>query len=193
MRLGILGGTFDPVHLGHLILAQYALEQLRLDRVVFLPAGSPWRKATREVAPAEHRLAMTRLAIEDNPAFHLDVSEIERVGPTYTAETLETLRATLSGEAQLFFLLGADALADMPHWHEPERIVAAATLAVAPRAGTPFDLPPWAVGRSVEVAMPYVGISSTEIRDRVRAGLSIRYLVPATVAAYIAAQGLYRV
>jgi nicotinate-nucleotide adenylyltransferase len=192
VRLGVLGGTFDPVHLGHLVLAQYALEQLALDRVAFLPAGDPWRKAAQAVTSVVHRVEMTRLAIADNPAFYVDDAETRRDGPTYTAETMEVLRRTLAPDTEIFFLLGADALADLPFWHEPERIVAAALLAVAPREGTELALPAWAAGRSVEIAMPYIGISSTEIRDRVRAGLSIRYLVPAPVAAYIAAEGLYR-
>jgi nicotinate-nucleotide adenylyltransferase len=186
LRIGVLGGTFDPPHLGHLILAEHAYDQLGLDRVAFVPAGDPWRKASRKVTAASHRLAMTRLAVENDGRFYADPIEVERSGPTYTAETLEALQRSQAG-ASLFFLLGADALADLPNWHDPHRITAAATLVVAPRLGDSAPLPEDVVALS----MPYVGISATDIRERVRQGKGIRYLVPEAVAAYIEANGLY--
>ena len=124
MRLGALGGTFDPPHLGHLLLAEQAREQLQLDKVLFIPAGDPWRKAGREIAPAAQRLAMTRLAIEGNAAFEVDGREIARDGPTYTVETLAELRAELGAGDELVFIVGQDALADLPNWRNPGGIAA---------------------------------------------------------------------
>ena len=186
-RIGVLGGTFDPPHLGHLILAEHAYDQLGLDRVAFVTAGDPWRKAGRKVTAATLRLAMTRLAVASDHRFYVDAIEVERGGPTYTAETLEALQRSRAGTS-LFFLLGADALADMPTWHDPERITAAATLVVAPRIGESAALPEGIV----ELAMPYIGVSASEIRERVRLGKGIRYLVPEAVATFIDANGLYR-
>ena len=190
MRLGVLGGTFDPVHLGHLRLAETAREQMGLDRVVFVPAGLPWRKAGASIAPAGHRLSMLRLATACNPAFEVSDLEVAREGPSYTAETLEALAEAHPG-AELFFLLGEDALADLPNWYQPERIRELATLAVARRPGEPVEAG-GSNGAVVWLEMPRLEISATEIRDRVRSGLSIRYLVPDAVEKYIREHGLYR-
>ena len=122
MRLGVLGGTFDPVHTGHLVLAEQAREQLRLDRVLWVPAGDPWRKAGEPVSPAEHRLAMVRLAIERNDAFEVSTTELDRPGPTYTLDTLQQLHEEYAAE-ELIFLLGLDALADLPNWHKPAELI----------------------------------------------------------------------
>ena len=187
----LIGGTFDPPHIGHLVLAECARAQFAAERTVFLPAGDPWRKTgtgERTVSAAAHRLVMTRLAIEDSPAFAIDEREVERAGPSYTAETLEALHS--EGETDLVLVLGADALEDMPHWKRPERIRELARIAVAPRAGGAT------VGiskaQAVLVDMPFIGISSSGIRDRVAAGKPIRYLVPAAVEAYIREHALYR-
>jgi len=195
-KVGVLGGTFDPVHIGHLLLAESAREELGLERVVFMPAGRPWRKASREVSPAEHRLAMLRLAVAGNDAFEVSTIEVEREGPTYTVETLEELRRKDPGAA-LFFIVGEDALADLPNWREPQRILELATVAVAGRTAEGPNLRqaeammPGLVARAVWLRMPIIEISATGIRERVRLGLSIRYRVPAAVEAYIREHRLY--
>lgn len=191
MKLGVLGGTFDPPHVGHLVLAQRAREQLALDRVVWVPAGEPWRKAGRPVTPAEHRLALVRLAAADEPAFEVSTVEVERPGPSYSVDTLAELARRAPG-AELFLLLGRDALEDLPNWHDPERLVTLATLAVAGRGeGEPGPGLP-AGARVVAVEMPRIDVSATELRERAARGLSLRYLVPDPVATYIQEQGLYR-
>jgi len=191
MRTGVLGGTFDPVHLAHLVLAEQAREQLRLDRVLFVPAGDPWRKAHREVSPARQRVEMTRLAIADNPAFELDEREVKREGPTYTVDTLHELRRAYPSD-ELFLLLGEDALADLPFWRDPEGIAAAAQIVVAPRSGADAPELPFEASRVVRIDMPRLEISSTDLRARAAEGRSLRYLVPAAVEAYIRENGLYR-
>lgn len=195
MPTGLLGGTFDPPHVGHLALGECARVQFRLDRVCFMPAGDPWRKAGRGVTAAAHRLAMTNLAIAGNPHFFLDEREIERIGPTYTVDTLRELHA--EGMDDLILILGSDALADMPAWREPDVITALARPAVAPKGGDAgeqawlaaqvgLDTPP------LVVDMPPVPVSSTLVRERVRAGKAVRYFVPDAVEAYIREHGLYR-
>jgi nicotinate-nucleotide adenylyltransferase len=195
VRLGVLGGSFDPPHLGHLILAETARQQAGLDRVLFVPAGYQWRKAEREMTAAAQRLEMVRLAIADNPQFAVATLELEREGPSYTAVTLEALAAENPG-ADLFFILGRDALADLPNWHAPERVVALATLAVAGRpdggASAASEALPAGLGaRLVWLDMPAIEISATDIRRRVESGRSIRYLVPEGVSKYITDNRLY--
>ncbi|MEO9253955.1 MAG: nicotinate-nucleotide adenylyltransferase [Tepidiformaceae bacterium] len=188
----LLGGTFDPPHLGHLVLAECARTQFAstaaLPSVLFLPAGDPYRKASRFVSPALHRLAMTRLAVASNPNFVVDDREVRREGPSYTVDTLEELHS--EGHANLILLLGTDAIADMPNWKQPERIRELATIAVAPKADGSAELP--GPANTVFVTMPLLPISSTLIRSRAVAGLPIRYLVPDSVEAYIREHGLYR-
>jgi nicotinate-nucleotide adenylyltransferase len=211
----ILGGTFDPPHIGHLVLAEAAREELGAAQVVLMPAGEPWRKradltvARSGPSPANVRLAMTRLAAHDAnrraqlagpPRLVVDEREVRRAGPTYTAETLAQL--VKEGNVDLVLLLGSDALADMPRWHEPQRIFELARVAVAPKpGGVPVESArravaravPGAAGRIVELAtVPPLALSSTLIRERVAAGLSIRYLVPGPVERYIQQRGLYR-
>ena len=191
-RLGVMGGTFDPIHVGHLILAETARQQLKLDKVRFIPAGDPWRKVGREITPAQQRLAMTWIATQDNEAFEVDDCEIRREGPTYTAVTLQEIKEKLPPEDELFFLAGEDALADLPNWHNPTAIFEAAYFVVAPREGdwtessgiVPSD-------RLLRLDMPYIGISATRLRELAREGLSLRYQVPEVVDAYIRKQGLY--
>jgi nicotinate-nucleotide adenylyltransferase len=198
VRLGVLGGTFDPVHRGHLALAAAAHAELGLDSVLFVPAGQPWRKGARAISSGEHRLAMLRLALEGQVAFDMVNLELEREGPSYTADTLEALREERPNE-ELFFILGEDALVDLPNWARPGRIQELATLVVARRAGTdPKDVEeavrraPGLLDRVVWLKMPPVEVSATEVRERVRRGLWIGDLVPPAVEAYIREHGLYR-
>jgi nicotinate-nucleotide adenylyltransferase len=176
-----MGGTFDPIHLGHLILAETARQQLKLDKVRFIPAGDPWRKAGREITPAQHRLGMVWVATQENEAFEVDDCEIRREGPTYTAVTLREIKTQLP-DAELYFLAGEDSLADLPNWHNPSAIFEAAYLVIAPREGSwadmPTILPP---DRLIRLDMPYIGISGTRLREMAKAGLSLRYQVPEVV------------
>ena len=196
MKLGILGGTFDPVHNGHLALAEHALSGLALDQVLFVPAGEPWRKSHRAITPAVHRLAMLRLAIEGNTAFGISDIELRRDGPTYTADTLEALAGERLDDS-FWFILGADALADLPNWREPERIVRHAVLAVAPREGgltvdaTTLGVPGVA-DRIIRFDCPRIDVSSSAIRERLADRKEIGDMVPAAVRAYIEEHGLYR-
>ena len=215
----LLGGTFDPPPFGHLFLAECARHQFAAGRVLFLPAGDPWRKtgtspAARDTTPgarggrtvsdARHRLAMVRRATAGNPAFVVDDREVRRPGPTYTVDTLEELR--VEGHGDIVLILGTDAIADMPNWKDPERIPRLARIAIAPKsgeargpghevAGAPAtgDGERGTGGREpAMVDMPILPISSTLVRGRVAGGLPIRYLVPAAVARYISDHGLYR-
>ncbi|MCH7809012.1 MAG: nicotinate (nicotinamide) nucleotide adenylyltransferase [Chloroflexi bacterium] len=196
MRVGVLGGSFDPVHAGHLRLAETAYGQAGLERVIFVPAGYQWRKAGLQMAPAGERCEMVRLAIAGHPRFELATLEVEREGPSYSDVTLDALKEERPG-AELVFILGQDALADLPNWHAPERVLELATLAVAGRAedGEPTAseaLPGGLAGRIIWLDMPPVDVSATEIRERVQAGRSLEGLVPEAVREYIAAEKLYR-
>jgi nicotinate-nucleotide adenylyltransferase len=200
MKLGVLGGTFDPPHIGHLILAGEARLALGLEQVLFVPAGTPWRKAGQELSPRDDRLAMVRLAVGDDPDFAVSTLEIEREGPSYTVETLATLRDQFGLETEFFFIMGADSLADFPHWHQPQRILELARLAVAERPEREDegvggilaeDLARAMRERVVWLHMPRIDISATAVRDRVRRGLSIRYWVPSAVEEYIRKHRLY--
>ena len=192
MRIGVLGGTFDPIHFAHLLLAEQAREQLVLDKVLLMPAGDPWRKAGRDIAPAAVRLEMVRRAAGGNPYLEVDDRELRREGATYTVDTLRELRAELEEDDDLFLLLGEDALVDLPNWKDPAKLAQHATIAVAPRQGAaepdslPFD--PAGVQR---IDMPYMAISATDLRQRVRLGQSLRYMVPEAVREFIEANGLY--
>jgi len=198
VRLGVLGGTFDPPHVGHLLLAEEARLALGLGEVLFTPAGGPWRKAGQELSPREDRLAMVRLAVADNPHFAVSALEIEREGPSYTAETLAALHEQLPDDSELFFILGQDSVADLPNWRQPQRIISLARLAVeASTAWEPAEASalekevPGISQRLVWLDMPRIDISSTAVRDRVRRGLSIRCWVPPAVEEYIRQHGLY--
>ena len=186
MKLGVLGGSFDPIHRGHIALGEAALAQLSLDKMLFMPAGQQWRKAGREVASPEQRLRMVRLAVGGNPKFEVSTVEIEREGPTYTVDTLEALGAESPG-VEIFFIVGADALADMPNWRAPRRIFELAAVCVAARAGeTVTD------DRVTRIEMPEVTASSSEVRERVKTGRSVAELVPEAVERYIDEHKLYR-
>ncbi len=197
MRLGILGGTFNPPHLAHLICGQEALVQLGLERIVLIPTNVPPHKRNDEDDPgAAHRLELCRLAVGDDERFAVSEIELDRPGPSYTVDTLKELHER-APDNELFFIVGGDIAAGLPDWREPERVLSLATLAVAQRAGTPRDEVAQALGRlkGGEEArffeMPSVEISSTAVRERVRAAQPIRYLVPDRIAAYINDHGLY--
>lgn len=196
--LGVLGGTFDPIHVGHLAVAEEAREALGRARVLFVPAGQPPHKVPGSVSRVGDRVAMVQLAIADNPAFELSMIEVQREGPSYTVDTLEALARTNPG-AQLHLILSAETFAELPTWHEPERLFEVARMAVVPREGYPAPDPAWLArafpGREDRVEYlggPRLELSSTALRARVAAGRSIRYLVPAAVEAYIADHDLYR-
>jgi nicotinate-nucleotide adenylyltransferase len=195
-RLGIFGGTFDPIHNGHLLIAEEFREQLQLDRVLFLPAGQPPHKIGRPISPIHHRLAMLHLAIRGEPAFGVSYVDVQRSGPCYTADSLAILRAQYPGD-ELFFLMGEDSLADLPNWHDPNRIAAQAILAVALRPGVTIDLErviaavPAARDRILLIRAPLIQIAASDIRRRVAAGHTIRYHVPREVEDYIYRHRLY--
>lgn len=200
-RIGILGGTFDPIHIGHLAVGEEAREALDLDRVLFVPAGVPPHKLGREISPPEHRVAMVRLAIADNPAFELCRIEVDRGGPSYTVGTVERLRGEAGPFAatELTVLISAELLGSLHTWHEPDRLLALARLAVVPRPGHAVagreylaEHFPGLEDRVTFLDAPNLGLSATEIRARAAAGRSIRYLVPDAVAAYIGDHDLYR-
>ena len=214
-RIGLFGGTFDPPHVGHLALAEWARQSLRLDCVLFVPAGHPPHKGRARLSAVEHRVAMTRLAVRDNPAFTVSALEARRDGPSFTVDTLRALRRR-EPRARIYLLMGADSLAEFPTWHDPDAIVAFATLAVAPRpkgtaqlrsqrgrgagAGARASGKVGAAAsqrfpRASRVAWlgsPGLEVSSSAIRARLRAGRSVRYLIPEAVARYIARHRLYR-
>jgi len=195
-RLGILGGTFDPVHLGHLHVAETALAQLALDRVLFIPAGAPWRKTAREISPAQQRIDMLKLAIGGISAFEISTIETDREGPSYMVETLSELAKANPG-ADLYLILGEDALTDLPNWHEPEEILEMAVVAVAPRGGRIPRDESWrtlrgVVKRTVWLDMKPLPTSATEIRNRIRRGEPILGMMPPAVEAYVRQHGLYR-
>lgn len=196
-RIGMLGGTFDPPHNAHLALAEAARATLDLDRVVFVPAGDPWRKRDRAVTPAAARVEMVRAAIADLPWATVSTVEVDREGPSYTAETLAAL---VEPGQEWWFILGADALADMPHWSEPERIIECARLAVARRPDSEGPLlsgevrraMPGIEGRIDFIVMPQLDISATEIRRRVASGESTDDLLPHAVREVMERLELYR-
>jgi nicotinate-nucleotide adenylyltransferase len=203
MRIGVFGGTFDPVHLGHLILAEQCREQGRLDQVLFVPAARPPHKHENDITPFAQRVEMLSLAVSGQPAFAIDELEKERPGPSYTVETLLQIQRR-HPEAALFLMIGADSLRDLPLWHRPADIVALATFLVVARPGTNLTAA-WEqllakVGLAVDVPrtlqtveVPLIDIASRNLRQRVRDGRSIRYLVPRAVEAYIEDKNLYRV
>ena len=188
MRLGVMGGTFDPIHLGHLVCASEVAYALALDEVVFVPAGRPWQKEGRPMSSGEDRYEMTRLATQDDERFTVSRSEVDRPGPTYT---LDTLRELAADGTELFFLTGADALAQVLTWREPEALFGLATFVGASRPGYTVDTTDFPDGAVTLVDTPALDISATDCRSRVARGAPIRYLVPDAVADYIAARGLY--
>jgi len=191
-RVGVFGGTFDPPHIGHLALAAWARDTLALDRVLFVPAGQPPHKRGRRLSPAPHRLAMTRLAVRGNRAFTVSTWELERRRPSFTVETLEHLAHARN--LVLHLLVGADSLDDFRTWKRPDAILKLARLAVAGRPGSGSRGEKWArgTGRVDWIENPGIDVSSTLVRERVRAGYSCRYLVPDPVWHYVEKHRLYR-
>jgi nicotinate-nucleotide adenylyltransferase len=208
LQVGILGGTFDPIHYGHLVIAEQVREALALDRVLFVPARIPPHKPDAELTPATDRAAMVELAIAGNPAFTISRIELERQGPSYTVDTLQELvdEAARRGVARdFFFILSSEALAGLHSWHEPLRLMSLCRLAVVPRPSAPLPDTAWleshlpAGARAGAGADRVVGVqtlplahSASDIRNRAAAGRSIRYLVPPAVEAYIREHRLYR-
>ena len=190
MRIGLLGGSFDPPYVGHLLAASDAHEALDLERLVFIPAAVQPLKIDRTTARAEQRLAMTRMLAESDPRFDVDSIEIDRGGLSYTVDTLTTLAAQMPS-AELFWLIGADVPQSFAKWRDPERIVELATVVVLQRSGEVPDLS-GLPGPPQLLPSRRFDVSSTEIRQRVREGKSIRGFVPDAVAEYIAAERLYR-
>jgi nicotinate-nucleotide adenylyltransferase len=200
MRVGVLGGTFDPVHMGHLILAEQCREQVKLDEVWFIPAARPPHKEDYALSSFDHRLEMLSLAVAGQPAFRVEDLEKERPGPSYTVDTLAELKRRYSGN-ELFFIVGADCLPDLSHWYQPERLVEFAEIVVAARPGWPLwqadevrnalRLPSARAFRFHAVHLPLIDISSRDLRQRVSQSRSIRYLAPRAVECYIQTHHLY--
>ena len=198
MNIGVMGGTFDPIHNGHLAVAEEVRSRLDLAVLLFVPAGQPWLKMDNPVSPAEYRVHMVRLAIADKPHLKLSTVEIERPGLTYTVDTMAELQAQLGAENDLFFILGWGSLAELPQWKESSRLITMCHLAVVPRPGYPRPdlkaleaLIPGLSQRVILMDEPEIDISASDIRDRVARGLSITHLVPEPVESYIKQQKLY--
>ena len=197
-RIGVFGGTFDPIHIGHLILAEEARHQLRLDQIVLAPAGDPPHKPDNPISPLHHRLAMCRLAVADGNGISISLIDAERPGPHYTSDMLRLFRKRVGAEAQLFFLMGLDSLRDLPSWHEPDWLVQNCRLVALRRHDVKIDWAsleaelPGVRERVIVLDMPELDIASSDLRERVRAGKPIRYQVPREVERYIGEQGLYR-
>jgi nicotinate-nucleotide adenylyltransferase len=197
VRLGVLGGTFDPPHHGHLVLAEMARDQLELERVLWVPAADPPHKQQRSLTTPDQRVKMVELALRGNPHFVLSRVDLDRPGPHYTVDLMDTLAAQHPG-ATFYFLMGSDSLHDLPTWHNPSRLIEQCILAVMTRPRHAFDpaelqaVLPGLSSRSVFIDAPLVDLSASQIVERVRAGRTIRYLVPPSVEHYIETHGLYR-
>ena len=198
MKIGVIGGTFDPIHNGHLIIAEETRARLALAEVLFVPAGQPWLKANSPISTVEHRLEMVRLAIADRPYFKLSTVDVDRPGPSYTIDTIAELESQLGTGRELFFILGWDSLVELPQWREPARLIKMCCLVVVPRPGYPPPdlnslelLIPGISQQVIFLDKPEVDVSATVIRQRLAQGLSIRHLVPASVDRYIKQHKLY--
>ncbi len=198
MKIGVLGGTFDPIHNGHLAVAEAVRARLRLDEVLFVLAGQPWLRMDSPISAATHRIQMVRLATAGRPYYRVSTVEIERAGPSYTVDTIAELRGQLDSGDELFFILGWDNLAELPKWREPSRLVKMCSLVAVPRPG--YSLPdlkalealiPGLAQSVILFDSPHLDISASEIKQRVARGLSIRHLVPEPVDRYIGEHGLY--
>lgn len=197
-RVGIMGGTFDPIHYGHLLLAESAIEQYQLDEILFIPSGNPWLKDSSQVLDKKTRVSMTGIAIEDNPSFALSTVEIDREGNSYSYETLEILREK-NPSTCYYFILGADSLLDIEKWKHPERLMKSCTLLTAVRD----DCDTEALKKQIDylnktydavieiLPMKRIDISSTDIRNKIREGKSIRYLLPDSVREFIEKNHIY--
>lgn len=198
-RLGIMGGTFDPIHVGHLACAEQVRDVFELDGVVFMPAGDPWMKRGRSISAAEDRFAMVKAAVEDNPFFDASRLEIDRAGETYTVDTLRALRAHYPDNVELYFISGADAMHRILEWRDATELARMARLVAVSRPGYEIDdarrrymLTHAAIRHVSVIEATALAVSSTDLREKVRSGRSIRYLVPQVVADYVENHGLYR-
>jgi len=198
MNIGVLGGTFDPIHNGHLIVAEEARARVNLAETLFVPAGQPWLKTDRPISAVEHRVEMVRLAIADKPYFKLSTVDIDRAGASYTIDTIADLQGQIGAEDELFLILGWDSLAELPQWHEPSRLITMCRLVVTPRPGYPRPklkkLEASIPGISQRVMVmdgPEIDISASLVRERVAKGLYVRHLVPEPVNRYIKQHKLY--
>ena len=198
MRLGIMGGTFDPIHIGHLLTAECVLESLNLDSVIFIPANIPPHKRDKAINPPYHRLRMTLAATSNNPKFQVSNIELNRQGPSYTIDTISELKKIYIGST-FYFITGADAINDLATWHEAKSLLKSCHFVAATRAGVNLErealentFGELAKTNIHEVTTKRIEISSTEIRERVAAGKNISYMVPSAVAKYIAEEGLYK-
>ena len=199
MKIGVLGGTFDPVHNGHLAIAEEARSYLNLNEVIFLPAGQPWMKADRSISPARHRTAMLALALQSRPYFKFSTIEIEHQGPSYSVNSIAELKAQAVEPTDWYFILGWDNLAKIPQWREPAKLIEMCFLAAVPRPG--YERPnmkkleaelPGISKKVILMDKPRLEISATDIRSKVAQGLPISGLVPEAVEEYINENGLYR-
>jgi nicotinate-nucleotide adenylyltransferase len=190
-RVGVMGGTFDPIHHGHLVAASEVAGLFGLDEVVFMPTGQPWQKSDREVSPAEDRYLMTVVATASNPRFSVDRADIDRGGATYTVDTLRELRERRP-DSDLFFITGADALAQILSWHNAGEVFELAHFIGVTRPGYTLVSEHLPEGAVTLVEVPAMAISSTDCRERVKAGRPVWYLVPDGVVQYISKRGLYR-
>jgi nicotinate-nucleotide adenylyltransferase len=201
MNIGVLGGTFDPIHIGHIMVAEEAVARLDLPRILFMPAGQPWLKLNNAnaISPVQHRLEMVRLGIADNPRFKLSTMEVERSGPSYSVDSIAQLHASLGEGDEIFFILGWDNLMQLPQWHQPQRLIKLCRLIAVPRVDFPFpDLAalekelPGVTERVILFDKPRVDVNASQVRQRVAEGLSISDFVPKAVEGYIKEHGLYK-
>jgi len=193
-RVGVMGGTFDPIHHGHLVAASEVAHRFSLDEVVFVPTGTPWQKRDRAVTPAEDRYLMTVIATAADPRFRVSRVDVDREGPTYTVDTLRDLRAQYDAagtDVELYFITGADALGAIGGWHDSAEVLGLAHFVGVTRPGHVLTDPGLPEGSVTLVEIPALAISSTDCRDRVARGEPIRYLVPEGVREYVAKRGLY--
>jgi nicotinate-nucleotide adenylyltransferase len=197
-RIGVIGGTFDPIHYGHLAAAEEARVRMNLERVLFVVAGVPPHKLDEEVTPVEHRLAIVSLAIASNPHFEISRVDVDRPGPSYTVDTISILRKQWGQETEVYFIMGLDSLVELPTWHHPQRLIQLCRLLAVKRPGFETDMAeleasvPGMSSRVEIIDMPEMDISSSDLQQRVRDGLPIKYQVPEEVERYIMEHGLYR-
>ena len=198
LRIGVLGGTFDPIHYGHLAAAEEARVKLNLGKVLFAVAGLPPHKLDEEVTPVEYRVAMVRLGIASNPHFEISLVDVDRPGPSYTVDTISILREQWGQDAEFFFVMGLDSLVEVPTWHQPQRLIQLCHLVAVARPGFEANMSqleesvPGISSRMKIISMPEVDISSSDLQLRVREGLPIKYQVPEEVERYIREHKLYQ-
>lgn len=198
INTGVLGGTFNPIHNGHIAIAEAARIALNLDEIYFIPTGQPQLKDNDVLLATEHRVQMINVAISEKPFYKLSTIEVERAGPSYTVDTLSELRRQLSSEHELFFILGWDSLAQLPHWKDPDLLIQMCKLVVVSRPGYPLpdiasmeDTVPGITGRVIILDRPHIDISSSDIRERIARGLGVKHLLPGPVEEYIRENSLY--